>query len=700
MNLEVDQLLHGYAGGHRLLESSRKLSQDAQRKLLLLTDLSGPSPVPGFDSYLTGFWIESDGLFAFARTWYAPEMERPGCVWTHTLLLEPSLFRILQRPSELASLFRRPTSSDFGDYARPVQTTDASRNDVRSSLDSLRHQLHRILPALYGQPERAVICPTRSAESADAVVMWIWNHQPHELQRHFRFSSGSLANRNRDAFEFDLQFMPVQVRHRVNAGTEIVVDEDDAPVLTSQLHPGIDELIESPEHVTDFLHLIDADLPGSRRAFASVLELHSRLAHAGPLTTIDRSNLSFVSEAFPDAMEATALKKWLVDRLLASTVSVHELGEFAETLFTVPGVSESFAGVQEGLARIVGRIVKTDLFVGVRLANEALTNASGGALDRFFQTFAEYIDEGNVSEIANMSLPTLAASVRARPSLLRLNGLWCTDPSTMHVVADLLNDVKVVPESSLADCVDSFLTGCSTTAAMALGQPLGRLVGPVLKKLDSGQAEAPALRVIEVLLVGHGQAAAAWCGSNEFSYPTFEVIANGAVLTSDWKRVPADRWRFVTATGTPAAWTSKRGLVAAAFLFAIVLDADPAADGIYDVVPSIFEPIHAAAEADSLPYKAWDMLRPRVPTLSWFLNWDICEQLRRSIVDKWLATEWPVRPLMAATKDPDTFKQVVEYCTDSYDRRPLLRRMAAEISERPESATEDQRWILQHAQVA
>src|SRR5205085_9726959 len=114
------------------------------------------------------------------------------------------------------------------------------------------------------------------------------------------------------------------------------------------------------------------------------------------------------------------------------------------------------------------------------------------------QMLAAYINEANVGTIANMSSTVSAACLRARPSLVRLQGLWCTDPSTVHAVATILNDITIVSDSLLLECVDPFLAGCSTNAAMTIGQPLGRLVGPVLTKLQSGQLETPAFDVLKV----------------------------------------------------------------------------------------------------------------------------------------------------------------------------------------------------------
>src|SRR5207249_9285845 len=80
----LHQLLHGYADGHRLIEGSFKPQGDLTRLMLRMSDLSGSSMVSGFEEYLTGYPLISNDAYALAKTWYAPEMPRPGCVWTHT----------------------------------------------------------------------------------------------------------------------------------------------------------------------------------------------------------------------------------------------------------------------------------------------------------------------------------------------------------------------------------------------------------------------------------------------------------------------------------------------------------------------------------------------------------------------------------------------------------------------------------------
>ena len=91
-NIKIDQVLHGYSDGHSLLHNSVDLPKEAQRAILILSDMSGPSMIEGFEEYLTGYQLPETDYYAFAKTWHAPEMERPGCVWTHTLLIKHTDF--------------------------------------------------------------------------------------------------------------------------------------------------------------------------------------------------------------------------------------------------------------------------------------------------------------------------------------------------------------------------------------------------------------------------------------------------------------------------------------------------------------------------------------------------------------------------------------------------------------------------------
>src|ERR1044072_9861526 len=104
----IHQCLHGYGDGHQLLQSSTRLPAKAHQLLLTMSDMSGPSMISGFQSYLTGYAVPGTNWYAFAKTWYANEMRRPGCVWTHTLLIESADLSKIDDLGILLNFFERP----------------------------------------------------------------------------------------------------------------------------------------------------------------------------------------------------------------------------------------------------------------------------------------------------------------------------------------------------------------------------------------------------------------------------------------------------------------------------------------------------------------------------------------------------------------------------------------------------------------
>ena len=121
--MKIHQLLHGYGDGHgRLAGSLMDLTPKDAARIAQMSDWSGYRDPTGKDhSYLTAYPLEDSGLYVVAKSWYASEMERPGCVWTHSLLIDIGQksdfvdFRVLK------SYFRRPTRGEYGKYNKPLE---------------------------------------------------------------------------------------------------------------------------------------------------------------------------------------------------------------------------------------------------------------------------------------------------------------------------------------------------------------------------------------------------------------------------------------------------------------------------------------------------------------------------------------------------------------------------------------------------
>ncbi len=218
--IALHQALHGYADGHQLLASSARLSREQEAQLLVMSDLSGPSFRAGFESYLTGYPLSGGGYYCFARTWYATELRRPGCVWTHTILVAESDIPQIADFRSLLPVMRRPASAvDLEAYVEPLPMPRRPQQP-----DHIQETIAaQILLQLYGSA-RVVVLISETAERHEALVLAILSQQWPRLRRGFRFCTGALALRN--GTTFDLAVAPPDVaRHGDESRSARVVDE-------------------------------------------------------------------------------------------------------------------------------------------------------------------------------------------------------------------------------------------------------------------------------------------------------------------------------------------------------------------------------------------------------------------------------------------------------------------------------------------
>lgn len=109
--MKIEQILHGYDNGHRVLAASVLLKD--KREVDLVATLSDWSEYvydeKGDTSYITAYPLVNSGFYVIAKTWYASEMKRPGCVWTQSLLIPLSELNHLDDFKRIMDYFKRPT---------------------------------------------------------------------------------------------------------------------------------------------------------------------------------------------------------------------------------------------------------------------------------------------------------------------------------------------------------------------------------------------------------------------------------------------------------------------------------------------------------------------------------------------------------------------------------------------------------------
>jgi hypothetical protein len=270
---KLHQTLHGYADGHRQLAGSATLKPRDTKTMLVLSDISGPGARIDEMGYLTGYPLAESGVYALARTWAAPEMPRPGCAWTHTLLIDFADLATLASLADLIPLFKRPRVSSFSDYGTVLTLGDES--DGTTLTDAAKTWSRRVLTGLYEKPSSRVVAVRPAGIEVDPVVLAIWSQQWPRLRRGFRFCTLAAADRSSDGHIFDLQLLPSMDRS-VRTRFPGAFDTEDAE---SSTRPWLDDALTDlarPDALglRSFLRRIGADVATGRDAFRPLCQLH------------------------------------------------------------------------------------------------------------------------------------------------------------------------------------------------------------------------------------------------------------------------------------------------------------------------------------------------------------------------------------------------------------------------------------------
>ena len=386
--LVVGQTLHGYRDGHELLASSTDLQREARRLLLSMSDLAGHGFADKFDGYLTGYPVPALGKYALGRTWYAHEVERPGCVWTHTLLIDFADLPRLDPAQSVLHYFRRPTSlEEKGSYESPLKI------EVRGAAASALREVDecacvRLVDALYGERMAPVLVEASHAGEFDDLVFAIWAQQWPRLRRSFSFCTGALSLRSLGKSLLDLQIVPRSRRMSAERANPLVrgidlASSENRPTYEEWLTAAVTDLRLGGSPLRTFLRDYGADVPPERASFRPLAR--SFLAVEGVrrnLVSVDELVLA-VGEGFPNPASAVCLKR---DIFFALKRTYGDVGVSETDLLLAALRTESDAafdledlGIEERASRVI-RSEGASSTTLLRLLLESPRNATGQRL--------------------------------------------------------------------------------------------------------------------------------------------------------------------------------------------------------------------------------------------------------------------------------------------------------------------------------
>jgi hypothetical protein len=671
----VQQTLHGYDGGHRLLAGSASPSPQDVRRMLVLSDVSGSSAKLPVRGYLTGYPLSGSGKFVLARTWAAPEMSRPGCVWTHSLLIDFADLATLQSATNLTSLFRRPTGGSLQAYETTltVRTSPTSGSDGVSNASACR----ALLGALYGSPHKKVIARYADDEDED-LILALWIQQWPRLRRGFRFCSFSAADRSTTSEMFDLQLVdrrqPLQ-RFRIPDAVVAAASQ-----FESGLEPLLDDLFTPDrEGLRSFLRNVGGDVSGGRSAMLPLSRLFTALGidHAAQSLT---TAVEILEELGPS--QARGARDLVLERAL------NHIEELDEHLFrfVIEDVTSDDKSIGEPVAQRLSQALwsrSPARFV------DALEG--GGALARAMELGMQSLARKELVEgLAEVADATIAVLKRRR-DLLTDVAFWRLPGTNVEEILD----AAVVDADSSGPVIGAMIGAGRSDAVNTVARRFG--VSRLVAALETAVSDAPADDLspwLNILRERVSELAAALAGGVVRQRALLVALAGGIDPDAVPNDYGDDPWVLAVerSDGFLDAEDEDR---LAAFLLSRGLGRRSRAPE--RLIALSVQRVDSALATNSMPWAAWQLIDRRLPRVVSWREWDRCERVRQAVVDRFV--DWGLDPHQFGVMidDGSLWRGLVDLAASTWRGRRYLNRVRRVLKDSPDELRKERAGYIEKA---
>jgi hypothetical protein len=658
--LVLHQALHGYSDGHRLLESSTPVPDDLKRLMQRMSDLSGTSIANGFQHYLTGYPLFSLDAYALAETWYAPEMSRPGCVWTHTLIIPASAMARIASLGSLRQLFRRPSGRSIGDaYSKPlVLEFGLSAREYEPNMDH-RSKMPAFLSSHYRKDWHPVIIPAVGSHEYAEMILAAWSQKWPALRMSFTFCTGSLSSRTFENRSMDVQCVPISAIRQVSR--EIVEGGSDEPILLDfaadssppwAIAAGDDALQPSGGPLRSFLWSV-ADTDSTRADFKSYVKIYNLFDEQLPLSAM----LELTAQLFPHPANGRRLKKATLGSQGKLAVPGFKSEEILLGLATTDH-SASFDLEELSVRERATRMMAQDPTAGCVLLGELFRASLNPIGDEILKALILAMRPEDAFLFAVDQQQFLPALFCVNSALATSQQLWQVGKDRKRELFESLTAQQDIPLQVIRGIVNALLDSNSDAF---IGQAFAKWENvAVFAALDWVQAHNGSMtEPCRAALTSNIDDVMSWIGAGpDKSTSTLSAVAHVVAPYSSRIAHHSSTVWLRTLRALHQNHQEEEEHYVSAFVLALALCNAPPAP--LDLVSESFERVHWLAEKERLRDEAWLILEPLVPELSWGKNWDKCERLRRALMRAFVRYSWPARQLSERIRDRNLTEQLLK----------------------------------------
>lgn len=304
-------MLHGYNNGHHLIAGSVSLPIEEADKISYLSDWSGyVNPIDGDTSYITAYPLKRSNFYVVAKSWYAKEMSRPGCVWTHSLLINLDKLGQEDDLTLLLEYFRRPEleGEDYKSYTQTLEIKvekDNRRYETIRGVDSTK--LLFLAAGLLDRNKPLVYAIEKENAFYTNFCVRLIQGIPYGILKEISLCSGSASMRKLADGFFNLQF----VTGKGESLSDERFDKESGIVPDKGFKFWVDSIVEGRRDVSQSIHRFSKDIGNSSNRFLAVANLLKLLNDRIRMTDVDSTLediLYYLTMGFKERGEGETVK--------------------------------------------------------------------------------------------------------------------------------------------------------------------------------------------------------------------------------------------------------------------------------------------------------------------------------------------------------------------------------------------------------
>lgn len=620
----IHQALHGYSQGHNKLASSFPLSVQDDDKMKMLSDWSEYSG--GKDnSYITTYPLSDGRHYVVAKSWYADDMNRPGCVWTHSLIVdlndldEKFDFRLL------ANLFKKPVKDDYSAYSVAIGYSSLSL-----SLESDIYQedvLIWLYSNLIGSRAPMIYRVEQDSSYYQGLILLLLQYLPLGFLKSIAMCSGSAYGRRFNVVEYNLQFA-------VSSGTSLFAMVKDSKQDIDHVCDGIKSICgtmsRSGSDTGEVLRLFSSDIENNPNKLCTIglllKHLDDAIAQSGHLPSFS-TIVELLVDAFPTMSEGENVKMTFCKKSISNLFSSESI-VLTDLATKVPDGLLNFE-----LIEYCQRVADLKIVDGIdgyakylsSLLNSDYMNSVG---EYQLKHSIEYLNSEDYYYLAHNYWPVYMSLVMANPSILRYN-FW-VDLQEGHFISvyEVFRRHYIEGFDNWSRLFQIVLYGTHTIDRTLMecfiknipdltSQVMEYLNHSVSYQLDSLLKQYCIVKVPEVLI---------WLKEQkDLTMPAARFFVDNIVPTD---KVVRDFGSSVWI----ALLNCDKYENLSYFTFMFILGHNWNDGGGLQYIKRSFNNLHSALAADLCPVNLWEKIEPYTARLRWYNEWDKCKKLRKGIV--------------------------------------------------------------------